>query len=1033
MSPELKLHVRETLQEKSMGMFLWIELVFKELRKCYSPASVRDCLMELPRDLDEEYFRLFKQVMHRLYGHQSKPSAQTKITRTLLAIIIGAVEPLSIDELRYAYAALCGTDSSWEDLISEDAIFDFLGDFVTCRDERIRFSHASVEEFLTRPLNEWPENQKEIGFFRLDHLECQQLVGSSCLDYLKVIDLGYPIADGSYGDLRHKPFLGYATRHGPLHWTHSLVANPSALPEFDAKLKAFIAMPQFISLVEYITMAMLNDFAFLDDCFHFLLLFEASDSDLLECTVARLHTETARRLAHFGPMDERTSSWKALEGLCVDLFLSRGIAGLTDGLLIDPAKAQLLLQTSVDLSRKPVPTAPTHEIATLASVEPNQPLSHVVRHRRQPVSNPKEAMESIMRSNMTAIMHVPSLSRALKIWTDPAEIRRKLVQAMAEKMPVPLHLLYADRSRTRGDEKMAQSLFESAVRRTEGKTTPYRAPALTGADAFCPYDWDSAVESEEQYRQAYDALLEFQDNPFAHIWMLQVVDARLTSLSYLGRAEERERIVTRSLRDPVASSTRHIRQWRNPLFEHFVYKRKWWIRQVNSRLEGIASTLKDEDVFKDAYRVLESLTERKKLLFGPHHWRVLHSEIDAGNMLLLNWKYLEAEQYFRDVLSSHDDKNLTKGEFLIAVTRFKLAKAVYFQGRHSDAIILFRDAKSHPSKKGCINWHQKCAIFISRCLRRIGEFEAARKELEMIPVEKVIDSLRNGTFLGLKDDELCWNALCNVHLHLDDHESVVAVRTRMHTLLDESLHLVGYKTRNALELVKSLKHMGAFSEAVKHLEELIDRFEGVAKSPNFDIERDRQVLVRARVVVLNALQGLEGSDEANRLRENISRCFLEDLNQYQQKGSVSAPMGTKTDLVVICEASEMAFGLAHEITRRFREYLSICYGKDESLDDEATEPVEIMKEDGDHPQDTDGCGDSNGHVDEDRDLDNNLIQGEVASFEEDLEDDGDRYSDFSVEKVTDEDSGTGHEEPIFETRMGKKFQSFWKLPGRDRD
>jgi hypothetical protein len=164
-SDELRLDIRQGLQEKSTGMFLWVDLAFKELRKCYSPAALRDCLDELPRSLDDEYCRLFSQVFGRLSGRTTKPSAQAKAARSLLALIIGAIEPLSVEELRYAYAVLCDDGPGWRDqLISRDAVLDSLGDFISFRSNRVEFSHASVQEFLIRPWTSGPTARKTSCF-----------------------------------------------------------------------------------------------------------------------------------------------------------------------------------------------------------------------------------------------------------------------------------------------------------------------------------------------------------------------------------------------------------------------------------------------------------------------------------------------------------------------------------------------------------------------------------------------------------------------------------------------------------------------------------------------------------------------------------------------------------------------------------------------------------------------------------------------------------------------------------------------------
>ncbi|KAI9660601.1 MAG: hypothetical protein M1821_009953 [Bathelium mastoideum] len=1030
MSTELKLHLQEALLEKSTGMFLWVELVFKELRKCYSPAAVRECLGELPRSLDDEYSRLFKQVMHRLYGSHNKPSTQTKATRALLAFIVGTIEPLSVDDLRYAYAALCSAGPNWEDhLISEPAVLDFLGDFVAFKEGHVHFSHASVEEFLLRPLSEWHEDQNEIEFFRLDRAECQKLVGTACLNYLTVIDLGYPITDRSYTSLSSKPFISYSTRFGPLHWTHSLAVDPSTLPGFVASFKAFIATPQFGRLVEYVVASMLDDFRFMDDCLHFLLLFEASSSELVECALVRLSTESARRLDQFGPTDERTQSWLALGDVCVDLFASKGLGGLTHGLLNDPVKAQLLSRSSIEPLRDSDPQGSSYEPVSLLGKESNQVLTDNARdHRNYHLVGKKEAMDTIMHSNLKAVTHIPSLSRTLGIWPDPREIHRKMIQAMVEKMPVPLHLLYADQARLRGHEKLGQSLFKSAVRRTEGKRTPYRAPALTGAGAYSLFQC-GAAESEIHYSQAYDVVSKIPNNPLAYIWTLQVMDNRINALSYLDELDEIVSMIDRSVLGPVVTPSSSFLRWRDVLFDRFVYKRKWWLRHVISRLETLASTLIRESLFNDAHRILESLIENKRLLFGPHHWRVIHAQVDAGNSLLLGEDYSKAEKYFRDILSSHDEKDLIKGQYLIAVARFKLAKAVYFQGRHNDSMPLFQDARDHPSRKDCARWHQKCTIFICRCLRRNGDFEAAKKALETISAERVVDSLRKSKAPGPKGGNLFWNAICSVYSHLEEYENALAVRKTMHALLDDSRQLAAYKTSNALELIKLLKQVCVYEEAVEFLTELNNRFEAIMDGAGLRKQEQKRMIMGGRATILELLKDIPGSEKGTELGRTILRSCREDLDWHYERssGPIPPPLWTKAELEICCETSEIFHGPDLPCTLRFRHYLSLSYRRNEVPGDEFSDTATDASEDEDLTESFDDAENANTYMNKEANSDQKLDKDEDVF--RDFEDEEDQVSDYFVELENDEDFGTDEGEgPIFGARLIKKFQSIWSMP-----
>ena len=945
MSPNLKRHVQETLQDMSTGMFLWIELVFKELRKCYSPAAVCDCLAELPRSLDDEYFRLFKQLMYRLHSCDNKPSSQTKTARTLLAFVVGAVEPLSVDELRYAYAAICDNGTSWEDhLISGEAVFDFLGDFVVFKDGHVHFSHASVEEFLLRPLSEWPERQNEIGFFRLNHMECQQLIGNSCLQYLTAVDLGYPIADDSYDSLSRKPFLIYATKNGPLHWTHSLAFDPREFAEVVAKLKAFIAMPRFAGLVEYLALALLNDSDFIKDSSNLFLLAEASGNELRECLVLHLRTESERRLAQFPPGDKRTQSWRALESICTDFLTFGSPATFIDGLLNDSLESQVLSQAPTKLSGSSGLPSPSHEVIAQSSSTSTQLATQYPNHHCHSLIAPTEAMGSIIRSNMTAIVRVPLMSRALQIWVDPRKIQRKTILAMVAKMPLALHLFYTNHTFMEGDFEMAQSLSDLALQRTQGQRSLYRALALQEAGILLPSDLSCATEEDVLFSQAYDILSALQENPIAYLWMPFLVALRIPSLAYLGKFEEMEKIVNELDRRPAITSSSFVQKQKNVMLDHIIHKQTWCVSIQAEGLKRIATALFDEQAYETAHQVYEKIIERKRNEFGPRHWMSLSAEITVGDVLMRDSRFLDAERHFRGIIEQHNEDSIpTAQKHLIAECRIKLARAVTSQGKSGEAVPLFQDARAHPSKKGDICWRHMCTIWIGSGLQSVGDFKTAKSELETISITENVELMLKGKLKKRKISDLYWNVICAAYSHLGEHQNVVAVRRTVHSLLDESSRLSKYITENVLELIKTLRKVSSNKEAANISMELSHRIARATQNAETDKRPDTiWGLMRDAVKLVEALRGLEDLEDARTACENVLRWSLEEINHHQETNDQPVQLISRPDARVLCVTSDFIHGSEHELTLRFADFLS---GYDEPgrfVDEENPYPVLVF-------------------------------------------------------------------------------------------
>lgn len=128
---EIKAMAQKSLEQKSQVMFLWTTLISKELRRCFSVEEIRSTLNQVPRDLDRQYHRLLLQQMTKTGGTPTKPSTSMKRARLLLFSIFASPEPLTADELCYAYAAHVNRGGRIEDdLISVDGIIDACGEFV---------------------------------------------------------------------------------------------------------------------------------------------------------------------------------------------------------------------------------------------------------------------------------------------------------------------------------------------------------------------------------------------------------------------------------------------------------------------------------------------------------------------------------------------------------------------------------------------------------------------------------------------------------------------------------------------------------------------------------------------------------------------------------------------------------------------------------------------------------------------------------------------------------------------------------------
>ncbi|KAF5703328.1 tetratricopeptide-like helical [Fusarium mundagurra] len=309
-SPVTRAEAQKELEARTQIMFLWVTLVLKELRRCCSIEDVRHTLQHAPHDLDREYHRLFFQLMTRTRGSRAKPSISMKRARYVLSSILACPEPMTGEDLCYAYATQVNTSGTvGDDLITIEGIIDACGDFVRVTEGRYHIIHASASDFLMRPKNQWELEDMDISYFRIDLTEVQESMSLACFKYLKSIDIGYPLTDGKALSLpsKHK-FFSYAARYLPFHLTHALQGSKKAKLE----MTEFVRTHQFCALMEYILAtsqdSLQNDI--LDTCYYWAQTFYAG-VEQMELDLA-FHLELTRREKDFGTKDERYQSWLAM-------------------------------------------------------------------------------------------------------------------------------------------------------------------------------------------------------------------------------------------------------------------------------------------------------------------------------------------------------------------------------------------------------------------------------------------------------------------------------------------------------------------------------------------------------------------------------------------------------------------------------------------------------------------------------------------------------------------------------------------------
>ncbi|KAI1121750.1 hypothetical protein F5Y10DRAFT_288079 [Nemania abortiva] len=681
MPEHVKTYVRETLQEKSTGMFLWVELVFKELRHCYNPNSVADCLKDLPQDLETEYVRLFTRLAYHLHSRLDRPTPSLRAARGLLALVMSALEPLTVGDLRYAYAASCGKSEMWEDeLISEDAVFDLIGDFVACTGSGTRyihFCHYSLEEFLLLPPEKWVGRLKDVEFFRLEYMECHQLMARACIEYVTNFDFGYPCAEGSYQKLVDKDFLLYATKNGLSHflyWRSTDMEGP--LSQIDL-LRTYIKGPNFGGLAEFIALASLDRVGFFEDYVSGVIL--DGLVEILPAIRERIAEESAYRIEKFGFGDPRTLPWCQIHSFFhtdIPLPSSERLRYLQYAQSTTGLRSTGLEEVQI-FDEPPAVSFPSSGVPQNHA----QALSRTPRRDISTKLSSLRAMNAAVQSRTRSLICEHTIQQVSQIWVDPKATFNKIAQSFAVMLPIPVHMAYAG-TIIYGNPELGVALFDLARQRTEGQRTVYRAWAVLT---------EGAKDDEENVRwrsEGHDIILGLEDNPITRRMLYINVSWLVYLLASLDRKPEIPKLIDDLLDRAITSRPRVNRHRRQQFFQSLIYKTSQWRELEIRELDNIATKLHNRGMFGEAERVRAYLCTCAEAHYGFYALKTRRLRLFYINSLYGTRNFAQAERVAREVLAAHSGSEPRQLETLWF--QYYAALAADKQGKYTSASESFK-------------------------------------------------------------------------------------------------------------------------------------------------------------------------------------------------------------------------------------------------------------------------------------------------------------------------------------------------------
>ncbi|KHO11514.1 NAD(P)-binding domain protein [Metarhizium robertsii ARSEF 23] len=137
----LQEQVREKMQARANGTFLWVSLVIKELKdENLMSWDFLKVIDEMPTELNDLYGRMLEQIERLTRGNP-------ELCRRVLSTVTVAYRPLHLQEL-HLLSSLPEPAGDTSVYRSTEKIVSMCGSFLTIRDEQVFIVHQSAKEYL---------------------------------------------------------------------------------------------------------------------------------------------------------------------------------------------------------------------------------------------------------------------------------------------------------------------------------------------------------------------------------------------------------------------------------------------------------------------------------------------------------------------------------------------------------------------------------------------------------------------------------------------------------------------------------------------------------------------------------------------------------------------------------------------------------------------------------------------------------------------------------------------------------------------
>lgn len=225
-------HIVYQILKKSAGCFLWVSLIFQELRNVHTSSDVRKILDEVPTDMNELYARILATMSTASYGKV--------LAKAILIWTVCSTRPLKTSELHNALQ-----------LDLKEATDSVEGSIESCCGQLVYVDNQSHVQMIHLTARDFLLGTSIDSEFAIDRREGHRRLLLTCLRLLNSEDMKGPRRrrlSASNSPKRHTSFINYACDSLSEHIIHMSWTDEQVL---DILAKFFMSS-NILTWIEYI-------------------------------------------------------------------------------------------------------------------------------------------------------------------------------------------------------------------------------------------------------------------------------------------------------------------------------------------------------------------------------------------------------------------------------------------------------------------------------------------------------------------------------------------------------------------------------------------------------------------------------------------------------------------------------------------------------------------------------------------------------------------------------------------------------------